>query len=878
DMVARFSMPVSLPSENYSRPNYTQMVAFPNTSRVYEEWKNKPVFGIPENYTYIVADTELAKKVSIGDNITLMVEFPTPKYWNASQIYVNLTVAGYATLTDIGNSLVSPYGSSVIYRTPIMGSNQVVPAQVFSSPYSGYRGDLMIISWENTLERLWAAALDSSTVNMAFSINVDRQNLISPWNIPTSIENVNRIADNIENEVLANYLAHGSVNNLLSNQLSYFQMNFDQTLRSYIWVSIPVFFVAWYLGSVVSDVSFNIRRREIGLLSTKGLSSGQIQRMFLSEAVVIGLIGGLLGVVGGLILNQYYSGGVDLGSLFIPNMYSPSVMIVTIFFGVGLALSAVFWPSRKASRLPAVEALREYLPTETKSRFRFIPWIALIFGTYKIVVFASGINIQLWLSRLSFSGGNFFLSLVGGPLLFFDAIMTIFGPFLFFWGLTKVVIRDSTKFQTLATKISSVMGDLGALAAKNVRRNPARLAAIAFLIAFIIGYGVQVNGEIASQQDFTLRLSQSSVGADVTVDVVNATRAEIILVDIAANVSGIRNATIERSMSAQLSNTYGSIQLRTIDVDNWGAAAYYEQGWFSGSDVGQMLKEMKANNNTIILDRAIAKQLDKKLYDEVAIDFSSCARKLRIIGFFGPEPQDSSVPNFVIGGSSKSNYISSQFYSYVPRDLFNMTYGSEIYTLEQFGTRILIKIESDANGTQVANQIRKLDPTQIYGADSFDEQWRQSQNMNNQVTYGSLQTLDVQGLGLVFAVLSASVGTALIAIVSLKERSREATLMSVRGLSYRQLVWMFLTESMAIITFAVILGIVVGVIIVYGSVASTNSTLSSYSLVTMRLVYPPDALATIGTYIALIYASTIGAILVMTSQYVTKLEKMVRAR
>ncbi len=170
------------------------------------------------------------------------------------------------------------------------------------------------------------------------------------------------------------------------------------------------------------------------------------------------------------------------------------------------------------------------------------------------------------------------------------------------------------------------------------------------------------------------------MGADVTADVVNATRGEIILDNVMANVSGIGNATIERTINAQLSNTYGSIQLRTIDVDSWGAAAYYEPGWFSGGNVDQMLKEMKENNNTIIIDRAVAKQLGKSLYDEVAIDFNSCARKLRIIGFFGPEPQESSVPNFVIGGSSKSNYISSQFYSYVPKDLFNMTYGSDIFT------------------------------------------------------------------------------------------------------------------------------------------------------------------------------------------------------
>jgi len=136
-------------------------------------------------------------------------------------------------------------------------------------------------------------------------VTVDRQNLISPWNIQSSITNVNKISGTIQNQVMANYLTNGYVNNMLVNSLQNYQNNFNTMLTSFVFVSIPVFFVAWYLGSTVSDVSFNIRRREIGLLSTKGLSSGQIQRMFLTEALVIGAIGGALGVIGGLILNQY---------------------------------------------------------------------------------------------------------------------------------------------------------------------------------------------------------------------------------------------------------------------------------------------------------------------------------------------------------------------------------------------------------------------------------------------------------------------------------------------------------------------------------------------------------------------------------------------
>ena len=880
DYVASFSMPISTSADNYTTSDYTQMASFPSSSQIYDQWTNKPFGGIPENYTYILASSALEQKLQVGDNITTMINFPTPKYWNTSSVYVNLTVAGFAELTDTGYALLTNNNGGIIYY----GGAGFAPPPIYGGISSGYRSDMMIVSWENTLQKLWNSTLDSSTASVTFSVNVDRQKLISPWNVETSISNVNKISDNIQNQILANYLANTYVNNMLSNSLYSYQGNFQVMLINFIVVSIPVFFVAWYLGSTVSDVSFNIRRREIGLLSTKGLSSGQIQRMFLTEALVIGLIGGALGVVGGLILNQYYLGTINLNNLFASQMFSPEIAIVTIAFGVVLALTSVFWSSRKASRMPAVEALRDYMPIENKSRYRILSWIALILGSYKIAVFLLGLNIQVIVNQWMYSGGNFFASIVASPLIIFDGIMTYVGPFLFFWGLTKILIRDSTKFQQLTSKISSVMGDLGALAAKNVRRNPARLAAIAFLIAFIIGFSVQVTGQVASQQDFIVRSVHQQVGADLTVSVVNASKAQVILNDILGNVSGIRNATIERTMYAPLTggNSYNQMQIRTIDPDTWAQSTYYEQGWFTGASINQMMKDLKGSNNTIILDQTLAKQLNLKLYDEVGIDFNSSPRKLRIIGFFGPEPTENSVNVVVNGGGSK--YIQtpinvySQYYSYVPANLFNMSQYSGIYTVESFQTKYLISLNPGVNGTEVANQIRTIAPTEIFAVDSFDQEWQQSASNNNVSTYSSLQILDIQGLGLLFAVLSASVGTALIAIVSLKERSREATLMSVRGLSYRQLVWMFLTESMATITFSVILGLVVGVIIVYGTITSANASLYTAQLVVQRLIYPPNAIATIGTYIALIYASTIGAILVMTSQYVTKLERMVRAR
>jgi ABC-type lipoprotein release transport system permease subunit len=881
DYIASFGLPISTSRDNYTDSYYMQTYSFPSDSRVNHEWLNRPDGGIPENQTYIVAGSSLAERLEVGDNITTIIEFRQPKYWNASYFAVNLTVAGFAEFSDMGYDYIQSNGGIVYYGG---GVSSVGSASIFmngASGYSsGYRGDFMVIDWDNTMMKLWNQTLDSSTVNLDFAVNLDRQKFISPWNVEASISNVNTVSNRIQNEVLANYLASSSPQNMLSSALWSYQSNFNQMLISFIWVSIPVFFVAWYLGSTVSDVSFNIRRREIGLLSTKGMSSGQIQRMFLSEAVVIGLIGGALGVVGGLILNQYYMGTVDLNSLFTAQLFSPEIAIVTVIFGVILAVISVVLPARRASRMPAVEALRDYMPIESKSRFRFLPWIALFLGGYKIVVYLLGINVTMLVSQWTYYGGNFFLQLATLVLVYFDLAMTYFGPFLFFWGLTKIVIRDSTKFQTLASKISSVMGELGALAAKNVRRNPARLAAIAFMVAFIIGFSVQVTGQVASQQDYIVRQVHADVGADLTVTIANSSKGQLILDAIVGNISGIQSATIQRTLYPRVGDS--AMQVRTIQPENWSQCAYYEDGWFGGASVEQMMDNLKGSNNTIIIDRAFAKQYGYELYDEVGVNFDSAARKLRVIGFFGPEPKDNDVSQSIdIVYDSRYSYTQSYYsssYSYVPANLFNMTDGSGIFQLESFQTTYLIKLEPGVNGTKVAQQIRALEPTEIVIVNSFDQAWRQSQELDYSSTYASLQVLDIQSLGLIFAVISASAGTALIAIVSLKERSREATLMSVRGLSFRQLVWMFLTESMAIITFSVILGVVVGVIMVYGSVTSANNALFGAQLVTQRLIYPADAVATIGTYIALIYASTIGAILVMSIQYVTKLEKMVRAR
>jgi ABC-type antimicrobial peptide transport system permease subunit len=126
----------------------------------------------------------------------------------------------------------------------------------------------------------------------------------------------------------------------------------------------------------------------------------------------------------------------------------------------------------------------------------------------------------------------------------------------------------------------------------------------------------------------------------------------------------------------------------------------------------------------------------------------------------------------------------------------------------------------------------------------------------------------------IFVILASSVGTALVTLVSLKEREREASVMSVRGLSGRQLMVMLLAENLAIVTFAVILGTAVGLLIVRGTVASNNA--SGFSLVAMRVVFPPDVTLVLFSAFVLIFASTILPVMFMARRFSSRLDKIVR--
>jgi len=100
-------------------------------------------------------------------------------------------------------------------------------------------------------------------------------------------------------------------------------------------------------------VSVVERTREIGVRRALGATRGAIRRQFLSEAVLLSLGGGIVGVALGWGIAATISA---LGPL--PTLVRPLTVIAGLSIAVVTGVVAGFFPAVRASKLPPIDALR----------------------------------------------------------------------------------------------------------------------------------------------------------------------------------------------------------------------------------------------------------------------------------------------------------------------------------------------------------------------------------------------------------------------------------------------------------------------------------------------------------------------------------------
>jgi putative ABC transport system permease protein len=232
--------------------------------------------------------------------------------------------------------------------------------------------------------------------------------------------------------------------------------------------------IALFVGGFLILNSFNMtvlqRMREIGMLRTLGASRQMVARTVLEEAIVVGIVGTLLGLGLGLglatgLIAMMRGIGVPVGSLKV----SAGGAITASILGIVVTAAGAWWPARRAGRIPPIRAaLGDTEPRKRPSVKRGL------------------IGLALFLPGLIF-GGELFMGGSGAG----DAMLGMLVTMVMFVGMAMAapfVILPITA--ALAPVFKGLFPASGRLAVDSLRSNATRTAATA--AALTIGLSVVV--------------------------------------------------------------------------------------------------------------------------------------------------------------------------------------------------------------------------------------------------------------------------------------------------------------------------------------------------------------------------------------------------
>src|SRR3989442_1417810 len=104
-------------------------------------------------------------------------------------------------------------------------------------------------------------------------------------------------------------------------------------------------------------MSVRERTREVGMLKALGFQRGTIARLFVSEALVVAIVGGAIGISGAMLIFKSF----DL-SVYIPNLQSfaptPTTLVAAVVVSLVVGLASVVYSAYRVSGMTIAEALR----------------------------------------------------------------------------------------------------------------------------------------------------------------------------------------------------------------------------------------------------------------------------------------------------------------------------------------------------------------------------------------------------------------------------------------------------------------------------------------------------------------------------------------
>lgn len=653
-------------------------------------------------------------------------------------------------------------------------------------------------------------------------VRLNRENLINPWDVAGSRRKVGLILEEINTAGVEYYYTPRSYLTEILNTISSLS---SQMKTSTMLVALPVFFTAWYLGATVSEVVYGLRKREIGLLFTRGLTHRHVLYILLFEGIVVGLMAATAGIFLGALILELVIPNMSLLQVF--NSISIITVASSIGFSIVLSLISVYRPAQKVLKVNIVDALREHEPESESLGEWQLALLAFTLGAYKMGMLVSGLTVD----QLQPSTGNLIITLLYSTWWGTDYLLGYVAPILFLWGFINLFLRFIPGFQDILGIIAGLFtGDVAKFTTLSGKRNIRKTAAATFMVALIIGYSTTVVGNVYSTTDFMEQAVRLSIGADASIWLFEGKDVHT-LEDRMTALPGVKAITHETHFSPE--SSIGNTPIRAIDPMNWHQVAHIANGWIDNAE--SVFQAMEDEPTGGIMEKGAAERLGIEAGDVFLVKLRNRLFPIKIVGLFGKEPTEFwTLQNPTV-------YVNEEFLENVRekeiekrRILVKLTPGTDLQKFKAAAENVDLDIE-------------RVDVTEL----------QLDKALNNIYLAGPRR---IEELGSYMAGLVASVGVALIVSTLMRIRNKELTIMSIRGYDSGQLSATLLVENLGMSLFAILLGVLVGYINLYGQTELFNQVLAT--TIERRIVFPLQAQLNLLSIIGLIIVATVTPIII----------------
>ena len=540
-------------------------------------------------------------------------------------------------------------------------------------------------------------------------------------------------------------------------------------------------FIAVLVGAFLIFNTFSItvaqRARELALLRTLGATRRQVLNSVLLEALTIGLIGSIVGIVAGLgfakAINELFKAlGIDLPTTAL--VLESRTIIVCLLVGTIVTLVGALAPAVRATRVAPVEALREASAPSRGRLARLTPILAGLF-----ILGGAGLVIAGLLAE----GGDTSTKLFGAAG---GAVVLILGIALisprFVGPAARVVAWPAERYTKL----------VGRLARENSTRHPGRTAvtsaALMIGLALVVFVTIFANGLRASVSDL---IDRTLAGDIAVLHDDGFTPIPAAVVPAVANVDGVAAASPIRDTQTKI-GSLGTKYTHAIDPATIGQV--YNFDWQDGSQ--KSLDELGSSG--VLLEETVATEGDYKVGDKVSIKGPSGNVELTVKGIY----KDDALLGGITMGAVPFDQLADQ----------------------KRVSSVLVKTDKGASVPAVQKSVTKA-------LAAFPEARARSQQELKDENADQINQL----LGLFYALLAMSVIISAFGIVntltlSIFERTRELGLLRAVGMTRRDVRRMIRYESVITAVFGALLGLVLGIFFGFVVIQALESEGITFSL------------------------------------------------